>query len=89
MNAPAKAGPTGIDPILDSKLNMPIAELKLSVRATNCLESENIFTVRDLVIRSEDSMMEVRNFGDTTLTEIRDKLEQLGLHLGMRTSTAV
>lgn len=89
VNAPAKAGPTGIDPILDSKLNMPIAELKLSVRATNCLESENIFTVRDLVIRSEDSMMEVRNFGDTTLTEIRDKLEQLGLHLGMRTSTAV
>ena len=89
VNAPAKAGPTGIDPILDSKLNMPIAEMKLSVRATNCLESENIFTVRDLVIRSEDSMMEVRNFGDTTLTEIRDKLEQLGLHLGMRTSTAV
>jgi len=84
VNAPAKAGSTGVDPVLDSKLNMPVAEMKLSVRATNCLESENIYTVRDLVSRSEDSLMEVRNFGDTTLTEVRDKLDQLGLHLGMR-----
>ena len=84
VNAPAKAGPTGVDPVLESKLNMPLAEMKLSVRATNCLESENIHTVRDLVTRSEDALLEVRNFGGTTLTEVRDKLEELGLHLGMR-----
>ena len=84
VNAPAKTGPATIDPVLESKLNMPLAELKLSVRATNCLESENIHTVRDLVSRSEDSLLEVRNFGGTTLTEVRDKLDELGLHLGMR-----
>ena len=84
VNTAPKAGPVGVDPVLDSKLNMPLAELKLSVRASNCLESENIHTVRDLVSRSEDSLMEVRNFGDTTLTEVREKLDELGLHLGMR-----
>ena len=54
----------------------------LSVRASNCLESENIMTVRDLVRRSEDQLLEVRNFGETTLTEVKDKLRELGLHLG-------
>ena len=67
---------------------MSLAELKLSVRATNCLESENIHTVRDLVSRSEDLLLEVRNFGDTTLTEVKEKLDELGLHLGMRVPLA-
>jgi len=48
------------------------------------LESENIQTVRDLVQRTEDTLLEVRNFGDTTLNEVREKLSQYGLHLGMR-----
>jgi len=74
----------GIDAALDSKLNMSVAELKLSVRATNCLESENINTVRDLVSRNEDQLLEVRNFGETTLTEVRETLTEMGLHLGMR-----
>ncbi len=63
---------------------MSLAELKLSVRATNCLESENINTVRDLVIRNEDQLLDVRNFGETTLREVREKLSELGLRLGMR-----
>ena len=63
---------------------MTLADLRLSVRANNCLESENIMTVRDLVQRSEDALLEVRNFGDTTLNEVREKLSQYGLHLGMR-----
>ena len=67
---------------------MSLAELKLSVRASNCLESENIMTVRDLVRRSEDQLLEVRNFGETTLTEVKDKLRELGLHLGMRLPSA-
>jgi DNA-directed RNA polymerase subunit alpha len=69
---------------LEAKLNMKLSELKLSVRANNCLESENIATLRDLVQRTEDQLLEVRNFGDTTLNEVREKLAQYGLHLGMR-----
>jgi DNA-directed RNA polymerase subunit alpha len=67
---------------------MTLADLKLSVRATNCLESENIHTVRDLVRRNEDQLLEVRNFGETTLHEVREKLSELGLRLGMRVPTA-
>jgi DNA-directed RNA polymerase subunit alpha len=78
----------GTDAILESKLNMSLVDLKLSVRATNCLESENIATVRDLVQRSEDELLEVRNFGDTTLTEVKEKLSEMGLHLGMRVPPA-
>jgi DNA-directed RNA polymerase subunit alpha len=74
------------DTALEAKLNMPLADLNLSVRASNCLESENIMTVRDLVSRSEDQLLEVRNFGETTLAEVQQKLRDLGLHLGMRTS---
>src|SRR5436305_206262 len=48
---------------LERKLNLSLAELELSVRATNCLESEGITTVRDLVIRTDDELLEVRNFG--------------------------
>ncbi len=69
---------------LEAKLNMKLGDLRLSVRANNCLESENIQTVRELVQRTEDQLLEVRNFGDTTLNEVREKLAQYGLHLGMR-----
>lgn len=75
------------DAAVESKLGMSLAELKLSVRATNCLESENIHTVRDLVTRNPDQLLDVRNFGETTLTEVREKLTELGLRLGMRLPT--
>ena len=74
----------GGDPVLEAKLNMNVAELRLSVRASNCLEAENIVVIRDLVTRNEDQLLELRNFGDTTLTEIKEKLGEIGLHLGMR-----
>ncbi len=90
VRSPARAtSNSGIDPALEAKLNMPIAELNLSVRAGNCLESENIMTVRELVSRSEDHLLEVRNFGETTLVEVQEKLRELGLHLGMRVAPAV
>ena len=88
FSAPSAGASTGTDAALESKLNLSLAELQLSVRAMNCLESENINTVRDLVQRNEDQLMEVRNFGDTTLTEVREKLTELGLHLGMRVPPA-
>lgn len=78
------AGVSGVDQAMEAKLGMSLAELELSVRATNCLESENITTVRDLVIRTEEQLLEVRNFGETTLAEVREKLTDIGLRLGMR-----
>src|SRR5712692_7048358 len=73
-----------VDHELERKLNMSLAELELSVRATNCLESEGITTVRDLVIRTDEELLEVRNFGETTLKEVKLKLQERGLHLGMK-----
>jgi DNA-directed RNA polymerase subunit alpha len=73
-----------VDADMERKLNMSLAELELSVRATNCLESEGITTVRDLVIRNDDELLEVRNFGETTLREVKQKLQERGLHLGMK-----
>jgi DNA-directed RNA polymerase subunit alpha len=66
---------------------MSLAELKLSVRATNCLESENINSVRDLVVRNEDQLLEVRTFGEPTLREVCERLGEMGLRLGMRLPT--
>ncbi len=84
VHAAARGSQQMGDAALEAKLNMPLSELNLSVRASNCLESENIMTVRDLVSRSEDQLLEVRNFGETTLAEVQQKLRDLGLHLGMR-----
>ncbi len=70
------------DAELEAKLNMSLAELELSVRATNCLEVEGITTVRDLCNRSEEQLLQVRNFGETTLKEVRAKLKEIGLDLG-------
>jgi len=73
-----------VDQDLERKLNMSLAELELSVRATNCLESEGITTVRDLVMRNDEELLEVRNFGETTLKEVKIKLSERGLALGMK-----
>jgi len=78
---------TGYAPVdleLEEKLGMSLAELNLSVRATNCLESEGINTVRDLVTKNEDQLLQVRNFGETTLSEVIERLHEIGLRLGMR-----
>jgi DNA-directed RNA polymerase subunit alpha len=73
-----------VDIELERKLNMSLAELDLSVRATNCLESEGITTVRELVLRGDEELLEVRNFGETTLREVKSKLAERGLQLGMK-----
>jgi DNA-directed RNA polymerase subunit alpha len=91
IEAQSEAAPaaTGADPELERKLNMSLAELELSVRATNCLESEGITTVRDLVIRTDEELLEVRNFGETTLREVKNKLSERGLHLGMKLAASM
>lgn len=65
-------------------LNMSVNEIELSVRAANCLNNANITTVGQLAMKSETEMLRYRNFGKKSLNEIRDKLAQLGLSLGMK-----
>src|SRR5215472_9418054 len=87
--AEAAGDGAAVDHELERKLNMSLAELELSVRATNCLESEGITTVRDLVIRTDEELLEVRNFGETTLKEVKQKLQERGMHLGMKLPTSL
>ncbi|MGA2322360.1 MAG: DNA-directed RNA polymerase subunit alpha [Sedimentisphaerales bacterium] len=68
---------------MQTKLNMPIQELELSVRANNCLESAKIETVRQLVKMTEAELLEIRSFGKTSLREVKRKLVDIGLSLGM------
>ncbi|HSL17906.1 MAG TPA: DNA-directed RNA polymerase subunit alpha [Methylomirabilota bacterium] len=67
----------------ESVLDASIDSLELSIRSMNCLKNANIRTLRDLVSRSEKDMVEIRNFGEKSLKEVRDKLEVLGLGFGM------
>ncbi len=72
-----------MDPEVEQKLNMTIQELDLSVRANNCLESAKIQTVRDLVKKTDADLLKVRSFGKTSLREVKRKLADMGLSLGM------
>jgi DNA-directed RNA polymerase subunit alpha len=62
-------------------LEMPIEELDLSVRSFNCLKRANIHTIQDLVNKSEEEMMKVRNLGKKSYDEVVFKLQNLGLSL--------
>jgi DNA-directed RNA polymerase subunit alpha len=72
-----------VDEELAQKLSMPIQELELSVRANNCLESAKVETVGQLVKMTEADLLKIRSFGKTSLREIRRKLADIGLSLGM------
>ena len=65
-------------------LNMSVNEIELSVRAANCLNNANITTVGQLAMKTEAEMLKYRNFGKKSLNEIKDKLQNLGLGLGMK-----
>src|SRR5262245_56634113 len=69
---------------LAHQLQLPVSELDLSVRAMNCLESENIRTVGELVKLREEDLVKLRNFGRVTLKEIERKLAERSLSLGMQ-----
>ena len=79
----------GSEPVLAEKagddqskqLQMTIEELDLSVRSFNCLKRANINTVEDLISKTEDEMMKVRNLGRKSLEEVINKLAMMGLHL--------
>jgi ribosomal protein L17 len=77
------AAAAGVDEDLIRKLNMPISELELSVRASNCLESARIESVAQLVTQTDNDLLKLRSFGRTSLREVKRKLQDLGLDLGM------
>ncbi len=70
----------------DTKLQMTIDELDLSVRSYNCLKRANINTVADLVGKTSEDMMKVRNMGKKSLDEVQKKLEMMGLSLASEDS---
>jgi len=68
---------------LKEKLEMPVEELELSVRASNCLEAMKIEKVGELARMSEPELLKIRSFGKTSLREVKRKLADIGLSLGM------
>jgi len=77
-----------VDKELVQKLAMAIQELELSVRASNCLESVKVETVGQLVQMTEADLLKIRSFGKTSLREVKRKLADIGLSLGMTGVTA-
>ncbi len=69
---------------LQAQSEKSVTELDLSVRASNCLEAANIKTIGELISLTEDEVLSIRNFGRTTLKEVKKKLAQLGLSFGMQ-----
>lgn len=72
-----------MDKAVQERLSMPISQLDLSVRASNCLASAKVTTVGELTRMTEADLLKVRSFGRTSLREVRRKLADLGLSLGM------
>ena len=64
-------------------LNTPVEELELSVRSSNCLKNANIRTIGELTKKTEDDITKTRNFGKKSLQEIKEKLQEWNLTLGM------
>lgn len=86
VTAEAKVVDSGegmLDKALQERLSMPIAQLDLSVRASNCLESAKVNTVGELARMTETDLLKVRSFGRTSLREVKRKLADMGLGLGM------
>jgi DNA-directed RNA polymerase subunit alpha len=87
----ADAGASGKGALVafdNENLNKTIDELELSVRAYNCLKNANIKSIAELVQKTENEMLRTKNFGRTSLNEIKDILVGMGLHLGMRLDTS-
>ncbi|SEJ16530.1 DNA-directed RNA polymerase subunit alpha [Demequina mangrovi] len=74
-------GPSETDESLEEDYNQPIEELNLTQRSYNCLKREGIHTVGELTARSEADLMDIRNFGQKSITEVKEKLAELGFSL--------
>ena len=74
-------GPAEQQGPMGANLDTPIEELDLSVRSYNCLKREGVHTVGELVARTESDLLDIRNFGQKSIDEVKIKLHQLGLSL--------
>ncbi len=74
-------GPSPADTFMAEQMNMPIEQLDLTVRSYNCLKREGVHTVGELLGRSEADLMDIRNFGQKSIDEVKAKLVSLGLSL--------
>jgi DNA-directed RNA polymerase subunit alpha len=74
-------GPSPIDVIHSEQMNTPIEQLELSVRSYNCLKREGIHSLGELITRSEADLLDIRNFGQKSIDEVKDKLASMGLAL--------
>lgn len=89
-----EVGPSPVDQFVSEQMGTPIEELDLSVRSYNCLKREGIHTVGELIMRSEADLLDIRNFGQKSIDEVKDKLVGMSLALkdnphGFDPSTAV
>ncbi len=74
-------GPSPVDEQLAADLALPVEELKLTMRSYNCLKREGIHTVSELVSRSEQDLLDIRNFGAKSIEEVKLRLQDMGLNL--------
>jgi len=74
-------GPSPVDEQIAESLSLPVEDLELSVRSYNCLKREGIHTVGELVARSEEDLLDIRNFGSKSIDEVKETLAGLGLAL--------
>ncbi|WP_084038468.1 DNA-directed RNA polymerase subunit alpha [Demequina sp. NBRC 110053] len=74
-------GPSDSEDSIEEDYNQPIEELNLTQRSYNCLKREGIHTVGELTARSEADLMDIRNFGQKSITEVKEKLAELGFSL--------
>jgi DNA-directed RNA polymerase subunit alpha len=74
-------GPSETEESLEEEYNQPVEELNLTQRSYNCLKREGIHTVGELTARSEADLMDIRNFGQKSITEVKEKLAELGFSL--------
>ena len=77
-----------IDAKLKEILGQPIEMIELSSRASNCLKVARIKTIGELVSRRDEELLAVKNFGKKSLDEIKDRLKDMGLSLGMQVGVA-
>ena len=83
-SAPAAAAANAVSSKQDDLLNQSIEFIELSSRSINCLKSENVHTVRDLVKMTEDELKMIKNFGAKSMDEIKERLAEMNLSLGMK-----
>ncbi|MDD2772618.1 MAG: DNA-directed RNA polymerase subunit alpha [Elusimicrobiales bacterium] len=73
-----------LEPKVEEMLNQPVDVIELSSRAANCLKAARIATIRELVVRTDEELKAIKNFGAKSLEEIKERLTEMGLGLGMK-----